>query len=129
MGRYQELLRRIDEKNYVTRREHEEYLKELNELIEHIEKLESGKTIIYAGKIIAMNRVKYYEYCDKQLNSPHAMAFLQDQMNQLSNYLGIEFYEENKEYYIQYLDLQNRKIITNKLTKKEYERLRGVKHD
>lgn len=129
MGTYQELLKRIDEKNYITEREHKEYLKELNELLEHIEKLEYGKTIIYAGKIIAMNRVKYYEYCEKQLNSPHAMAFLQDQMNQLSNFLGIDFFEENDEHYMQYIDLENNNTIIKKLTKKEYERLRGIKHD
>ena len=126
MGKYLELLKRIDENKYLTEREHREYLYILNELIEHVEKLEEGKILIYCGnKVIAMNRDEYYYLREKQLDSPHAMAFLQNQTKYLCDYLDINIYEENNEYYIKYIDLEGDKIV-KRLTKYEYERLRGI---
>ena len=126
MGRYQELLKRIDEKNYFTEREHKEFLRELKEIFEIVEKLESGITIIYCGKVIAMNREKYYEYREKQLNSPHAMAFLQDQIKALDSLLHIEIRNIGNRYYLKYYNLEEGNYIDYEITKEMYERLRGI---
>ena len=85
MGIYQKLLKRIDERDYITEREHREYLKELESMAKLIDDLISGNMISYNGKFVAMNKNKYHEYREKQLVSAEAVAFIQARNEELEN--------------------------------------------
>lgn len=83
MSKYDELLDRIDERDYITEREHREFLEELLKALEKadfVDRIASGKTVISIGQfgIVAMNRNAYHKYLDNKYENVSKRILLQE---------------------------------------------------